>query len=214
MNKFLTALFLTTALFPVLSTAQFYSPESLSAGIYGRGETNLYRYYSGKELGSFYTNRVQNSYSAGLATHLSINHLFNANVSFGFSEVTFKPDIRTGNSILYQSSLRLWNLNYSGELKLSSNEKFTPVTFLGFQSMFIESATEIFSAGIVEERKWPRNRTMLQWGIGMLATPFKKPVMFRVEAGLRLNATNKTGYEQKLSQLFAGLQIQYRLKSW
>ena len=213
--KFLRPLTLLLLTFLSVDTkAQFYSPENLSFGIYGRGESNLYRYYSGKELGSFFTTRVYNSYSAGISSHLSVNHLFNVNASFGFSEVTFKPEIRTGNSILFQSSLRLWHLNYCGELKLSSNEKFTPATFLGFQSMFKESATEIFSNGTIQERAWPKSRTMLQWGISFQIKPWKNKLQVRTEAGIRLNASNKVGYDQNLSQGFVGLQILYRVKSW
>jgi len=83
-------------------------PEDISIGVYGRGETNFYRYYANEELGSFFTDRVNNAYSAGLSLHSSLTYLFNTNISVGFGEVNFRPDIRSGNSTLYQASLRLW----------------------------------------------------------------------------------------------------------
>jgi hypothetical protein len=189
-------------------------PENISIGLYGRGETNFYRYYGGEELGAYFSDRVNNSYSAGLSVHSSISYLFNGNVSMGFSEVNYKPDIRSGNSVLYQSSLRLWNLNAVGELKFNDRPRFNPAVWFGFQGLFKESSNEIFSNGIVSERQWPQTRWMPQFGLSFHYKPRKIRLHIKAEAGLRLNSTNRTGYDYGLSQAFGGLHLLYRVKSW
>lgn len=197
---------------PLYSGAQV--PESISAGIYGRGESNLYRYYADQQLGNFYSRRASSAYSAGIAVQSSVTYLFNAMASFGFSEVTFRPDIRSGNSTLYQASLRLWHLNMAGELKFNEQGTFNPAFWFGFQGIFRQSATEIFSGSRVPERTWPKNRMMPQFGVAFYYKPRKNSIHFRAEAGMRLNSNNRTGYDYGLSQVFAGLSILYRVKSW
>lgn len=197
---------------PLYAGAQV--PETISAGIYGRGESNLYRYYSGQQLGDFFSRRASNAYSAGIAVQSSVTYLFNAMASFGFSEVTFRPDIRSGSSTLYQASLRLWHLNMAGELKFNDQGTFNPAFWFGLQGIFRQSATEIFSAGRVSERTWPKNRMMPQFGVAFYYKPRKSRFNFRAEAGMRLNSNNRTGYDYGLSQAFAGLSILYRVKSW
>lgn len=189
-------------------------PENISAGIYGRGESNLYRYYAGQQLGDFFTRRASNAYSAGAAVHSSVNHLFNAMAAFGFSEVTFRPDIRSGSSTLYQASLRLWHLNLSGELKFNERGTFNPAFWMGLQGIFRESATEIFSGNRVAERTWPKSRLMPQFGLAFYYKPSRSKFHFRAETGMRLNSANRTGYDYGLSQVFAGLSVLYRVKSW
>ena len=189
-------------------------PENISIGVYGRGESNMYRYYGGKALGNYITTRVHNSYSAGLSVHASVNYLFNANISFGFSEANYRPDIISQNSQLYMASIRMWHLNTVGELKFNDKPKFNPTLIFGFQSMFKESANEKFSAAVVEETLWPKVRIMPQLGLGFQYMPRKTRFNFRGEAGLRLNSNNRTGYDYGLSQAFAGLHILYRVKSW
>lgn len=189
-------------------------PENISLGLYGRGETNFYRYYAGKELGSFFSTRVNNAYSAGISAHSSINYLFNAGASFGFSEVSYRPDIRTGSSTLYQASIRFLHLNMTGELKFNEQGTFNPTFWMGMQGMFRQEATELFSAGRVEERLWPKNRWMPQFGLGFHYRPGKHRWHARAELGMRLNSNNRTGYDWGLSQVFAGLHLLYRVKSW
>lgn len=189
-------------------------PENISVGIYGRGETNFYRYYANQELGNFFTDRVNNAYSAGLSVQSSLSHLFNANVSMGFGEVNYRPDIRTGNSILYQASLRLWTVNAVGELKFNNKPRFNPAIWFGFQGIFKEGGTEVFSGSTVAERQWPQSRYMPQFGLSFHYTPLKIPVHLKAEAGIRLNSNNRTGYDYGLSQVFGGLHIFYRVKSW
>jgi len=205
-------LFIVSLQFLLCTTAQI--PENINIGVYGRGESNMYRYYGGQALGNFYTTRVHNSYSAGMSLHASVNYLFNAGISFGFSEANYRPDILTQNSQLYMASIRMWHLNTVGELKFNDKPIFNPTLIFGFQAMFKESANEKFSAGVVEESLWPRTRLMPQLGIGFQYTPRKTRLNIRAEAGLRLNSSNRTGYDYGLSQAFAGLHLMYRVKSW
>jgi hypothetical protein len=210
MKRFLICLCFAAAACPLFSQ----TPENINIGIYGRGESNLYRYYGGTALGNFYTKRVNNSYSTGLSLHASVNYLFNAAISFGFSEANYRPDILAQNSQLYMASIRMWHLNMAGELKFNDKPLFNPTLILGFQAMFKESSNEKFSAGVVEELLWPRTRMMPQIGIGFQYTPRKTRLNLRAEAGLRLNSINRTGYDYGLNQAFAGLHLMYRVKSW
>ena len=189
-------------------------PENISIGVYGRGESNFFRYYGGQELGSFFTDRINNAYSAGLSLHSSLSYLFNANISMGFGEVNYRPDIRTGNSTLYQASLRLWTVNSLGELKFNDKPRFNPGVWFGIQGVFKESATEVFSGTKIAERQWPQARYMPQFGLSFHYKPRKIPIHFKLEGGMRLNSTNRTGYDYGLSQVFGGLHMLYRVKSW
>ncbi len=189
-------------------------PEDISIGVYGRGETNFYRYYDNQELGSYFSDRINNAYSAGLSLHSSLTYLFNTNISVGFGEVNFRPDIRSGNSTLYQASLRLWTVNAIGELKFNDKPRFNPGIWFGFQGIFKESGTEIFSGAVVQERQWPKTRYMPQFGVSFHYKPRKIRMHFKAEAGMRLNSTNRTGYDYGLSQVFLGLHMLYRVKSW
>jgi hypothetical protein len=208
-------LLLLTLLIAMRAEAQINSiPEDISVGIYGRGETNFYRYYANEELGNYYSDRINNAYSAGLSVQSSLSHLFNANISMGFGEVNYRPDIRSGNSILYQANLRLWTVNAVGELKFNDKPRFNPAIWFGLQGIFKESGSEVFSNGIISERQWPQSRYMPQFGLSFHYTPLKIPIHLKAEAGLRLNSTNRTGYDYGLSQAFGGLHIFYRVKSW
>jgi len=189
-------------------------PEDISFGLYGRAETNFYRYYANEELGSFFSDRINNAYSAGLSMHSSLSYLFNTNISVGFGEVNFRPDIRSGNSTLHQASLRMWTVNAIGELKFNNKPRFNPGVWFGFQGIFKESSTEIFSGAVVPERQWPKTRCMPQFGLSFHYKPRKIPIHFKLEGGMRLNSTNRTGYDYGLSQVFGGLHMLYRVKSW
>jgi hypothetical protein len=212
MKRLLLMVFVYTASY---AKAQLNSiPEDISFGFYGRAETNFYRYYANEQLGDFFTDRVNNAYSAGLSLHSSLTHLFNANISMGFGEVNYRPDIRTGNSTLYQASLRLWTLNAVGELKFNDKPRSNMGVWFGFQGIFKESGSEIFSGAVIQERQWPQTRYMPQFGISFQYKPRKIPIHFKMEAGMRLNSTNRTGYDYGLSQVFGGLHMLYRVKSW
>ncbi len=189
-------------------------PENISIGVYGRAETNFYRYYDNQELGSYFSDRINNAYSAGLSLHSSLTYLFNTNISVGFGEVNYRPDIRSGNSTLYQASLRLWTVNAIGELKFNDKPRFNPGIWFGFQGIFKESGTEVFSGAVVQERQWPQTRYMPKFGLSFHYKPRKIPVHFKLEGGMRLNSSNRTGYDYGLSQVFGGLHMLYRVKSW
>jgi hypothetical protein len=206
---------ITALLFALHAKAQMNPiPEDVSIGVYGRGETNFYRYYDNQELGSYFSDRINNAYSAGLSLHSSLTYLFNTNISVGFGEVNYRPDIRSGNSTLYQASLRLWTVNAVGELKFNDRPRFNPGFWFGFQGIFKESGTEVFSGAVVQERQWPQTRYMPQFGLSFHYKPRKFRIHFKAEAGMRLNSTNRTGYDYGLSQVFGGLHMLYRVKSW
>lgn len=206
---------LSCSMFALFAKAQIHSiPEDISVGVYGRSETNFYRYYGNQELGSYFSDRISNAYSAGLSVQSSLTYLFNANISMGLGEVKYRPDIRSGNSTLYEASLRLWTVNAIGELKFNDKPRFNPAVWFGLQGIFKEGGNEVFSNGIVPERQWPQSRYMPQFGISFHYTPVKLPIHVKAEAGMRLNSTNRTGYDYGLSQVFGGLHIFYRVKSW
>ncbi|MBL7811605.1 MAG: hypothetical protein JNL57_05235 [Bacteroidetes bacterium] len=195
------------------SGANAQVPENLYFGVYGRQENNLYRYYSGNTLGTYYTTRTSQGYSAGLAIHSSINYLFNACLGFGLSEAHYSPALSKGNSQLYQASLRLWHLNLQGELKLGQEEKHQPVFQAGGQWIFKESGREIFSNGDIEEFKWPQTRFMPQLGVGWNFV-LKNKWVVKPNLGIRINTKNKVGYDYSANQIFFGCTAVYRVKSW
>ena len=187
--------------------------ENFSMGVYGRAEGNAYRRYNTTGLGSYYTTRVSTGYSSGVCMIASVNYLFNAGLNFGLAEAQYHPNIAKDGSSLWTAQLRLWHFDVWGELKLSDNEKRRPLFMLGGQFMFLEHSREIFSQQRIDAYSWPQSRFMPKLGLGYYWALGKK-FHITAYAGLRVALHNSVGYDYILNQVYGGINIAYRLKSW
>ncbi|MBS3914142.1 MAG: hypothetical protein KG003_06560 [Bacteroidetes bacterium] len=187
--------------------------ENIKFGLYGRTEQNIYRYYNYLSKGNFYTQRVSNGYSAGAMLHASVNYLFNVGASLGMSESSYTPNMAFGNNTLWNVNLRLWQVNFWGELKLGQNEFRGARVFLGGEFLTLEYKREIWSLGQEGVATWPHTRFMPRIGINYEYT-WKKKWTIQPNAGFRLSFYNPVGYDYTFNQFFAGLSFCYKLKSW
>lgn len=207
------SLILLTGFYAVSCKAQV--PLNVSLGIYARSEQNIYRYYNGLGEGNFFTQRVSNGYSAGAMLHSSINYLFNAGASLGISETSYSPNINFSDNTLWKVQLRLWQINFWGELKLGTDEEKGVRLTAGGEWMIPDYRREIWSNGInstSEERAWPQTRFMPRIGLSY-ELPYKKWV-FMPNTGLRLAFNNRMGYDYVLNQFYAGLSVGYKIYNW
>jgi hypothetical protein len=195
------------AILPIYAQA----PENIKFGLYGRTEQNIYRYYNGLSRGNFSTQRVSNGYSAGVLIHSSINYLFNAGMSFGLSEASYAPNIKyDNNNILWNLSLRLWQFNAWGELKLGQDENQGVRFLLGGEWMYKEYKKENWSLGVEGNTTWPQLRFMPRVGLSY-EYPLKKKWVITPNTGVRIAFNNRLGYDYGLSQFWAGLNIAYKV---
>jgi hypothetical protein len=211
MRPLLTCVIFAATLCP--ATVFSGPPENIKFGIYGRSEQNIYRYYDGKSKGNFYTQRVSSGYSTGIMAHSSINYLFNAGLGFGMAEASYAPNMLLNGNTIWTVNLRLWQLNFWGELKLGKDEDKGTRIFLGGEFMFQEYKREIWANGLTGYPSWPRNRFMPRLGVSY-EYPIQKKWTIQPNVGLRLAFYNQVGYDYVWNQFFAGVNVAYRLKSW
>lgn len=187
--------------------------ENFKVGIYGRTEQNIYKYYGGLGRGNFYTQRTSSGYSAGIAMHTSVNYLFNAGMSLGISEASYKPDFKYNslNNTLWNLHLRLWQTNLWGELKFGQNEFNGFRLLVGFEWMSPQYKREIWQFENGEKQAWPSSRVMPRLGL-TYEWKVNKNWVLEPNAGLRMALSNKTGFDYPANQFWFGASLLHKIK--
>lgn len=187
--------------------------EGLNIGIYARSEQNIYSYYGGLGLGNFYSQRTTSGYSAGAVVHTSVNYLFNAGMSLGIAEASYKPDFKYNelDNTIWNTSLRLAQWDFWGELKLGQNEKAGARFQLGGEFMFVQYRRDVWSHPERETKNWPSTRFMPRMGVGY-EWQLKNKITLYPSAGMRFALNNAMGYDYFFNQFYAGIAVMYRFK--
>ncbi|MBU6324010.1 MAG: DUF3248 domain-containing protein [Bacteroidetes bacterium] len=187
----------------------------VSIGLAGSADFNNYRIYYGKSLGKDYTTSNTVGWSAGIQTRFELNYLLHLQAGFFQGEANYRPYIQTSRGLLQTTLVRQYSLPLGLGLNLAGEKGLHPFVQAGFVNIWRASQVEYFENGVVRgggARSWPSFAMMPYVRLGLSRNLGDKFIL-QAEGTLRMDGSNKTGFNPFASQYGFGLALRYKLSA-
>lgn len=184
----------------------------VSVGLAGSADFNNYRVYYGKSLGYDYTSSNTVGWSAGVQTRFELNYLLHLQTGFFQGEANYRPYIQTSRGLLQTTLVRQYSLPLGLGLNLAGTKGLQPFVQGGFVNIWRSSQVEYFEDREVrggDDRSWPSFAMMPYIRLGLVKNLGEKFIL-QAEGTLRMDGSNKTGFNTFASQYAFGLALRYK----
>lgn len=184
-------------------------------GLAGSADFNNYRIYYGKALGNDYTTSNTVGWSAGIQTRFELNYLLHLQAGFFQGEANYRPYIQTSRGLLQSTLVRQYTLPVGLGLNLAGENGVHPFVQAGFVNIWRSAQVEYFADREVrggDDRSWPSFAMMPYVRLG-LAKQLGEKFILQAEGTIRLDGSNKTGFNTFASQYGFGLSLRYKLST-
>lgn len=185
----------------------------VSIGFAGSADFNNYRVYYGKSPGNDYTISNTIGWSAGIQTRVELNYLLHMQTGFFQSEAYYRPFMNTSRGLLERTLVKQWALPVGIGLNLAGDKGLHPFVQAGFINIWRSSQVEYFQKQVVrggDDRSWPEFAMFPYVRLGF-SKGIGKKVIFQPEITLRMDGSNKSGFNTFASQYGFGMAIRYNL---
>ncbi len=198
-------------LFPLLSIQGLLHAQ-VSLGPAGSAEFNNYRIYYGKSLGDDYTTSNTVGWSAGIQSRFELNYLLHLQAGFFQGEANYRPYIQTARGLLEKTLVKTFTLPVGIGLNLAGTKTVHPFVQAGFANIWRTAQVEYFQDREVrggDDRSWPAFSMMPYVRIG-LGKDLGTKCTLQAEGSVRMDGSNKPGFNTFASQVGFGLALRYR----